>query len=147
MTVYLTASIRFEDPQAARPIAGPEPENVVTNTAPQIERHVRSASPDTLKSETTPLIPALGNDGERLPPLPIPIPAASPRSEAPAQEGKRILYFAAGSGIPEIKTILSGFVIKGYLGSVVLFVKSFGLALSVASGMSLGTASSHIRIR
>lgn len=53
-------------------------------------------------------------------------------------EQRRVLYFAAGSGIPEIKTILSGFVIKGYLGTVVLFVKSFGLALSVASGMSLG---------
>lgn len=56
-------------------------------------------------------------------------------------EPKKVMYFAAGSGIPEIKTILSGFVIKGYLGSVVLFVKSFGLALSVASGMSLGSYS------
>jgi H+/Cl- antiporter ClcA len=46
---------------------------------------------------------------------------------------------AAGSGIPEIKTILSGFVIHGYLGGRTLFTKSVGLALSVASGLSLGT--------
>lgn len=63
---------------------------------------------------------------------------------------------AAGSGIPEIKTILSGarsveylctgsiftprtgFVIHGYLGGRTLFTKSFGLALSVGSGLSLG---------
>lgn len=67
------------------------------------------------------------------------------------------MYFAAGSGIPEIKTILSGFVIRGYvcflsasvalfrllipasqLGSWTLVTKSVGLALSVASGLSLG---------
>lgn len=63
---------------------------------------------------------------------------------------------AAGSGIPEIKTILSGahsstcscidfiltlragFVIHGYLGVRTLFTKSLGLALSVGSGLSLG---------
>ncbi|GJJ06281.1 hypothetical protein Clacol_000472 [Clathrus columnatus] len=41
---------------------------------------------------------------------------------------------AAGSGIPEVKTILSGFVIHGYLGGRTLVVKATGLALSVASG-------------
>ncbi|KAH8828036.1 voltage-gated chloride channel [Flagelloscypha sp. PMI_526] len=51
---------------------------------------------------------------------------------------KRTMYYAAGSGIPEIKTILSGFVIHGYLGGRTLFTKSVGLALSVASGLSLG---------
>lgn len=48
------------------------------------------------------------------------------------------MYYAAGSGIPEIKTILSGFVIHGYLGGWTLVTKSVGLALSVASGLSLG---------
>lgn len=48
------------------------------------------------------------------------------------------MYYAAGSGIPEIKTILSGFVIHGYLGTWTLFTKAVGLALSVASGLSLG---------
>ncbi|EIW67300.1 hypothetical protein TREMEDRAFT_34025 [Tremella mesenterica DSM 1558] len=56
------------------------------------------------------------------------------RSEAP----RKTMYYAAGSGIPEIKTILSGFVIHGYLGGWTLLTKSVGLALSVASGLSLG---------
>ncbi|GAA6001698.1 hypothetical protein JCM10207_002272 [Rhodosporidiobolus poonsookiae] len=51
---------------------------------------------------------------------------------------RKTLYFAAGSGIPEIKTILSGFVIRGYLGSWTLGIKAVGLALSVASGLNLG---------
>ncbi|KAK7057143.1 chloride channel protein [Favolaschia claudopus] len=57
----------------------------------------------------------------------------------PSTQPKRpVMYYAAGSGIPEIKTILSGFVIHGYLGGRTLFTKSVGLALSVASGLSLG---------
>lgn len=59
---------------------------------------------------------------------------------------RKILYFAAGSGIPEIKTILSGFVIHGYLGGRVLFTKSVGLALSVASGLSLGKEGPFVHI-
>ncbi|KAJ7680391.1 chloride channel [Mycena polygramma] len=51
---------------------------------------------------------------------------------------RKVMYYAAGSGIPEIKTILSGFVIHGYLGGRTLFTKSVGLALAVASGLSLG---------
>lgn len=31
---------------------------------------------------------------------------------------RKVMYFAAGSGIPEIKTLLSGFVIRGYLGTL-----------------------------
>ena len=50
----------------------------------------------------------------------------------------RVLYTAAGSGIPEVKTILSGFVIRKFLGLRTLLVKAVGLTLSVASGMSLG---------
>lgn len=56
----------------------------------------------------------------------------------PSPRPRKVLYFASGSGIPEIKTILSGFVIRGYLGSFTLATKSIGLALSVASGLSLG---------
>ncbi|KII92590.1 hypothetical protein PLICRDRAFT_102840, partial [Plicaturopsis crispa FD-325 SS-3] len=64
-----------------------------------------------------------------------------------ASEPKRkISYYAAGSGIPEIKTILSGFVIHGYLGGRVLFTKSLGLALSVASGLSLGKEGPFVHI-
>ncbi|KAF9012379.1 voltage-gated chloride channel [Cyathus striatus] len=59
---------------------------------------------------------------------------------------RKVMYYAAGSGIPEIKTILSGFVIHGYLGGRTLFTKSVGLALSVASGLSLGKEGPFVHI-
>lgn len=40
----------------------------------------------------------------------------------------------------------SGFVIRGYLGGRVLFTKSVGLALSVASGLSLGKEGPFVHI-
>lgn len=46
--------------------------------------------------------------------------------------------YACGSGIPEIKTVLSGFIIRGYLGKWTLLIKSLGMMLSVSSGLSLG---------
>uniref|UniRef100_A0A8C2I702 Chloride channel protein n=1 Tax=Cyprinus carpio TaxID=7962 RepID=A0A8C2I702_CYPCA len=46
--------------------------------------------------------------------------------------------YACGSGIPEIKTILSGFIIRGYLGKWTLMIKTITLVLAVASGLSLG---------
>ncbi|KAI8319178.1 hypothetical protein GQ54DRAFT_299544 [Martensiomyces pterosporus] len=45
---------------------------------------------------------------------------------------------AAGSGLPEIKSILGGFVIRGFMGGWTLLMKSVGLALAVASGLSVG---------
>ncbi|TQW00355.1 chloride channel protein 3, 4 [Cordyceps javanica] len=45
---------------------------------------------------------------------------------------------AKHSGIPEIKTILGGFVIRRLLGAWTLITKSLGLILAVASGMWLG---------
>lgn len=45
---------------------------------------------------------------------------------------------AAGSGIPEVKTILGGFVITKFLGGWTLLLKGTGLILSVASGLNLG---------
>ncbi|KAN0091183.1 Chloride channel [Tylopilus felleus] len=59
---------------------------------------------------------------------------------------RQTLHYAAGSGIPEIKTILSGFVIHGYLGVRTLFTKSFGLALSVGSGLALGKEGPFVHI-
>ncbi|GAA6058723.1 hypothetical protein JCM10212_003411 [Sporobolomyces blumeae] len=64
----------------------------------------------------------------------------------PRPRPRKTLYFAAGSGIPEIKTILSGFVIRGYLGSWTLGVKSVGLFLAVASGLSLGKEGPFVHI-
>ncbi|KRY11328.1 H(+)/Cl(-) exchange transporter 4 [Trichinella patagoniensis] len=46
--------------------------------------------------------------------------------------------YACGSGIPEIKCMLSGFVIHGYLGKWTLIIKTIGLVLAAASGLSLG---------
>ncbi|CEM07994.1 unnamed protein product [Vitrella brassicaformis CCMP3155] len=45
---------------------------------------------------------------------------------------------ASGSGIPEVKTILGGFVMKGTLGAWTLAIKCVGLGLAVASGLALG---------
>lgn len=45
---------------------------------------------------------------------------------------------AAGSGIPEVKTILNGFVMSDVVSLRTLVVKIPGLMLSVAAGMSLG---------
>ncbi|KAI0831818.1 chloride channel [Trametes gibbosa] len=46
--------------------------------------------------------------------------------------------YAYHTGIPEIKAILSGYVLDAFLGPWVLLIKSLGLALAVASGLSLG---------
>lgn len=50
------------------------------------------------------------------------------------------------SGIPEIKTILSGFIIRGYLGKWTLIIKVVGLILSVSSGLSLGKEGPMVHI-
>jgi chloride channel 3/4/5 len=90
----------------------------------------------------------------------------APIPDPPAK--RKVLYYAAGSGIPEIKTILSGvwavstgsvasfflnksfnflgFVIHGYLGGRTLFTKAVGLVLSVASGLSLGKEGPFVHI-
>ena len=59
---------------------------------------------------------------------------------------KTFAPFASGSGIPEIKTILGGFVMKGYLGGRVLLIKSVALVLSIASGLSVGLEAAYVHI-
>ncbi|KAF2103317.1 voltage gated chloride channel [Rhizodiscina lignyota] len=51
---------------------------------------------------------------------------------------KSFAPYAAGSGISEIKCIIAGFVMKGFLGFTTLVIKSIGLPLSIASGLSVG---------
>ncbi|KAL6719209.1 glycerol ethanol, ferric requiring protein [Lecanora helva] len=46
--------------------------------------------------------------------------------------------YAAGSGISEIKCIIAGFVMKGFLGFWTLLIKSICLPLAIASGLSVG---------
>ncbi|CAG8542451.1 10114_t:CDS:10 [Cetraspora pellucida] len=46
--------------------------------------------------------------------------------------------YSPGSGIPEIKTILGGFVIRKFLGWWTLIIKSIGVCLIAASSLCLG---------
>ncbi|TFK51880.1 hypothetical protein OE88DRAFT_1658562 [Heliocybe sulcata] len=46
--------------------------------------------------------------------------------------------YAFHTGIPEIKAILGGYVLDAFLSPWTLLIKGIGLALSVASGLSLG---------
>ncbi|THH02264.1 hypothetical protein EW026_g572 [Hermanssonia centrifuga] len=82
------------------------------------------------------LSPSFGSDG---------VNTKAPTTQV-TDPKRKIMYYAAGSGIPEIKTILSGFVIHGYLGARTLFTKSVGLAFSVASGLSLGKEGPFVHI-
>lgn len=50
----------------------------------------------------------------------------------------RYSRYAKQSGIPEIKTVLGGFVIRHFLGGWTLAVKTLGLCLAVSSGLWLG---------
>ncbi|CAG5124486.1 unnamed protein product, partial [Candidula unifasciata] len=54
--------------------------------------------------------------------------------------------YACGSGVPEIKTILSGFIIRGYLGKWTLLIKSVGMMLSVSAGLSLGKEGPFVHV-
>lgn len=64
---------------------------------------------------------------------------------APGAPG-RVYYPAAGSGVAEVKVILSGFVVHGYLGVKTLVVKTLAVILSLASGMSLGKEGPYVHI-
>lgn len=57
-----------------------------------------------------------------------------------------IYYSAAGSGVAEVRVILSGFVLHGFLGVKTLVVKTLALVLSVASGLSLGKEGPFVHI-
>ncbi|KAI2630451.1 voltage-gated chloride channel-like protein [Xylaria nigripes] len=57
-----------------------------------------------------------------------------------------VYYSAAGSGVAEVRVIISGFVLHGFLGFKTLVVKSVGLIISVASGLSLGKEGPYVHI-
>lgn len=77
-------------------------------------------------------------DGEMGSPKPV---KAAEQSSPPM-----IYYSAAGSGVAEVKVILSGFVLHGFLGLKTLTIKSCALILSVASGLSLGKEGPFVHI-
>jgi chloride channel 3/4/5 len=58
----------------------------------------------------------------------------------------RTLYHAAGSGIPEVKTILGGFVIKKFLGLKTLVVKVISLVFGISSGLCIGVQGPLVHI-
>lgn len=68
------------------------------------------------------------------------------RFEEAAKRPPVIYYPAAGSGVAEVKVILSGFVLHGYLGVSTLVCKTVGLILSVASGLSIGKEGPYVHI-
>ncbi|KAG0192614.1 hypothetical protein DFQ28_008490 [Apophysomyces sp. BC1034] len=66
-----------------------------------------------------------------------PMPKSENSDEGPKTQTK-VAYYSAGSGIPEVKVILSGFVIKRYLGIKNYLVKSIGMIFSVSAGLVVG---------
>lgn len=46
----------------------------------------------------------------------------------------------------QIKTILSGFIIRGYLGKWTLMIKSVGMMLAVSAGLSLGKEGPFVHV-
>jgi chloride channel 3/4/5 len=58
----------------------------------------------------------------------------------------KVMFMAAGSGIPEIKTILSGFEIPNLLDFKVLVVKAVGAIFAVSTGMCLGKEGPFVHI-
>lgn len=81
---------------------------------------------ETVQTPGTPVIEA----------LPMPIEKQPPRD----------VYTGAGSGVPEVKTILSGFVIRRFLGTYTLFAKTIALILAIASGMALGKEGPYVHL-
>lgn len=67
--------------------------------------------------------------------------------DKPGQPSSSMVYYsAAGSGVAEVRVILSGFVLHGFLGFRTLIIKTIGLVLSVASGLSLGKEGPYVHI-
>lgn len=70
----------------------------------------------------------------------------NPFADKTGKKTFKVMYSAYGSGVPEVKTILSGFVIRKFLGSYTLFTKSVALVFAIASGMSLGKEGPYVHL-
>ena len=80
--------------------------------------------------------PSQGGDGTTSPKQP----------HEPDLTAPMVYYSAAGSGVAEVRVILSGFVLHGFLGVKTLVIKTLALILSVASGLSLGKEGPFVHI-
>lgn len=79
----------------------------------------------------------------------VPVDGADSPSarQVPAEVAPPMVYYsAAGSGVAEVRVILSGFVLHGFLGVKTLVIKTLALILSVASGLSLGKEGPYVHI-
>ncbi|KAI0779526.1 Cl-channel protein [Fomes fomentarius] len=59
---------------------------------------------------------------------------------------RSLAKYAAGSGISEIKCIIAGFIMKGFLGFWTLIIKSVTLPLVIASGLSVGKEGPSVHV-
>ncbi|TEB30350.1 voltage-gated chloride channel [Coprinellus micaceus] len=59
---------------------------------------------------------------------------------------RSLAKYAAGSGISEIKCILAGFVMQGFLGFSTFFIKTMTLPLVIASGLSVGKEGPFVHV-
>ena len=73
----------------------------------------------------------------------------SPQEETQSsteESSDMVYYSAAGSGVAEVRVILSGFVLHGFLGLKTIIYKMVALIISVASGLSLGKEGPYVHI-
>ncbi len=100
---------------------------------------IGSSSGSSSNNNNASRAPRNGGAYRRTKPAPLPAKPAPPPTST--------VYFpAAGSGVAEVRVILSGFVLHGFLGFKTLVAKSLGLVLSVASGLSLGKEGPYVHI-
>jgi chloride channel 3/4/5 len=106
----------------------------ISSSATMVTRSSLPSAPTTSKEEATPQIKVNGLSED------------TPLSAPTMNTGGKVMYMAAGSGIPEIKTILSGFSIPSFLSFKVLAVKAFGAIFAVSTGMCLGKEGPFVHI-
>lgn len=69
-----------------------------------------------------------------------------PKNVGTDNDSQKTIYPVAGSGIPELKTITSGFEIPHFLDFKVLAIKGFGAVFAVATSMCLGKEGPFVHI-
>ncbi|KAL2889899.1 H+/Cl- exchange transporter 3 [Ceratocystis lukuohia] len=73
-------------------------------------------------------------------------PQQTSKTEPTSSLPPMVYYSAAGSGVAEVRVILSGFVLHGFLGLRTLLIKTLALVPSVASGLSVGKEGPYVHI-